>query len=120
MDLLQFKWLTLPLEIQTWWIALPVLTWAWVVGAVVGSFLNVVIHRLPIPELSVVRPRSRCPSCETEIAWYDNIPVCSYLLLKGACRVCQPYFMAIPIHRSRGRSHAFLSRVELWLFNTER
>ena len=88
MDLLQFKWLTLPLEIQTWWIALPVLTWAWVVGAVVGSFLNVVIHRLPIPELSVVRPRSRCPSCETEIAWYDNIPVCSYLLLKGACRVC--------------------------------
>jgi len=88
MELSQFHWLTLPLQIQSLGLSIPILLWAWVVGAVVGSFMNVVIHRMPIPELSVVRPRSRCPKCETEIAWYDNIPVLSYMRLKGACRVC--------------------------------
>ena len=53
----------------------------------VGSFLNVVIHRLPRGE-SLVHPRSRCPSCETQIAGYDNIPVVSWLLLRGRCRHC--------------------------------
>jgi leader peptidase (prepilin peptidase) / N-methyltransferase len=57
------------------------------VGAVVGSFLNVVIHRLPRGE-SLVHPRSRCPSCETQIAGYDNIPIVSWLLLRGRCRHC--------------------------------
>ena len=58
-----------------------------IVGLAVGSFLNVVIYRIPA-RLSVVRPRSRCPSCETDIAWYDNVPVLSYLVLRGRCRHC--------------------------------
>ena len=87
-EITHLKWLLLPLELQPLWLSIPILLWAWVVGAVVGSFLNVVIHRMPVPELSVVKPRSRCPQCETEIPWHDNIPVVSFLWLKGACRVC--------------------------------
>jgi leader peptidase (prepilin peptidase)/N-methyltransferase len=62
---------------------------AWVValGATVGSFLNVVIARVPAGE-SVVRPRSRCPGCRSPIAWYDNVPVVSWLVLRGRCRRC--------------------------------
>ncbi len=52
-----------------------------------GSFLNVVAARLP-QRRSIVRPRSSCPSCSVEIAWYDNIPVVSYLVLRGRCRRC--------------------------------
>jgi leader peptidase (prepilin peptidase) / N-methyltransferase len=52
-----------------------------------GSFLNVVAARLP-ERRSVVHPRSACPTCKTEIAWYDNIPVVSYLVLRGRCRSC--------------------------------
>jgi leader peptidase (prepilin peptidase)/N-methyltransferase len=59
-----------------------------VLGMVIGSFLNVCISRLPLDQ-SVVRPRSRCPHCETPIASYDNIPVVSYLVLGGKCRNCQ-------------------------------
>jgi len=61
--------------------------WVLVVGAVVGSFLNVVIARVPEGE-SVVRPRSRCPACRAAIAWYDNLPVVSWLLLRARCRAC--------------------------------
>jgi leader peptidase (prepilin peptidase) / N-methyltransferase len=57
------------------------------IGLLVGSFLNVVIHRVPLGE-SVVKPRSRCPSCETPIASRDNVPVLSWLLLRGRCRHC--------------------------------
>lgn len=57
------------------------------VGLCVGSFLNVCIHRLPKGE-SVVRPRSRCPRCQHPIAAYDNIPLLSYLVLRGRCRHC--------------------------------
>jgi leader peptidase (prepilin peptidase)/N-methyltransferase len=53
-----------------------------------GSFLNVVAARLP-ERRSLVRPRSACLSCGTEIAWYDNIPVVSYLVLRGRCRSCR-------------------------------
>jgi leader peptidase (prepilin peptidase) / N-methyltransferase len=60
---------------------------AGIVGAVVGSFLNVVIHRLPRGE-SLVHPRSRCPSCGTQIAEYDNVPIVSWLVLRGRCRYC--------------------------------
>ena len=56
-------------------------------GACIGSFLNVVIHRLPLGE-SLVHPRSRCPQCGTEISSLDNIPVLSWLLLRGRCRHC--------------------------------
>ncbi|MGI8632635.1 MAG: prepilin peptidase [Solirubrobacterales bacterium] len=57
-------------------------------GAIVGSFLNVVAYRLPRGE-SVVTPRSRCPGCEKQIAGYDNVPICSWLALRGRCRSCQ-------------------------------
>ena len=58
-----------------------------VFGAIIGSFLNVVIHRVPIEE-SIVFPNSRCPSCDAAIAFYDNIPVLSYVVLGGRCRGC--------------------------------
>jgi leader peptidase (prepilin peptidase)/N-methyltransferase len=57
------------------------------VGAVIGSFLNVVIHRLPRDE-SLVSPPSRCPQCETPVKPYDNVPVVSWLVLRGRCRHC--------------------------------
>jgi len=56
-------------------------------GAVTGSFLSVVAHRVPRGE-SIVAPRSRCASCEVQIAAYDNIPIVSWLLLRGRCRHC--------------------------------
>jgi len=56
-------------------------------GALVGSFLNVCIYRLPLRE-SIVWPGSHCPACSTPIAWYDNIPIISYLILAGRCRSC--------------------------------
>ena len=59
-------------------------------GATIGSFLNVVIYRLPLDK-SIVRPRSFCPTCEQNIAWYDNVPVLSYLLLRARCRHCRSY-----------------------------
>lgn len=58
------------------------------VGLVVGSFLNVCIHRLPKGE-SIVRPPSCCPACGIPIRWYDNVPIVSFLLLKGRCRGCR-------------------------------
>ena len=57
-------------------------------GALIGSFLNVCIHRLPRCE-SIVWPGSHCPSCGTSIAYYDNIPLLSYLWLMGHCRTCR-------------------------------
>lgn len=67
--------------------------WIWAIGltllgAVVGSFLNVCIHRLPRGE-SLVFPASHCPRCGRGISWYDNIPVASYLFLRGRCRHCR-------------------------------
>ncbi len=60
---------------------------AGLLGAAIGSFMNVCVHRLPHGE-SVVRPRSHCPSCGTDIPARDNIPVLSWLLLRGRCRGC--------------------------------
>lgn len=64
---------------------IPVL--AGVYGLLIGSFLNVCSLRWPVDE-SVVRPRSKCPKCDAVIAWYDNIPVASWLVLRGRCRSC--------------------------------
>ena len=66
---------------------------AGIFGAIIGSFLNVVIHRLPREE-SVVLPSSRCPSCGATIAFYDNVPVLSYLMLGGRCRACKTHISA--------------------------
>jgi leader peptidase (prepilin peptidase)/N-methyltransferase len=60
---------------------------AGILGLLIGSFLNVVIHRVPLGE-SVIRPRSRCPQCGAALRERDNIPVLSWLLLRGRCRSC--------------------------------
>ena len=60
---------------------------SFVFGGVVGSFLNVCIYRMPRGE-SVVHPASRCPKCGNSIRWYDNIPIVSWILLRGKCRYC--------------------------------
>ena len=65
-----------------------VLPFAAALGAIIGSFLNVMILRLPKEE-SVVFPGSKCPSCQSPIAWYDNMPVVSWLMLGGKCRSCK-------------------------------
>ena len=58
-------------------------------GLIVGSFLNVCVYRLPL-DLSMTSPaRSFCPACQKTIAWYDNIPVLSFVRLQGRCRHCR-------------------------------
>jgi leader peptidase (prepilin peptidase)/N-methyltransferase len=66
---------------------LVILLFAGAYGAMVGSFLNVCVYRLPL-DRSVITPRSYCPSCAMPIAWYDNIPVFSWLILRAKCRKC--------------------------------
>jgi leader peptidase (prepilin peptidase) / N-methyltransferase len=61
--------------------------YAFVVGACIGSFLNVCIVRWP-RERSVLRPRSRCPRCANQLAWFENVPVLSWIALRGRCRCC--------------------------------
>ena len=63
------------------------LVYAGLLGAAIGSFINVLVARLPAGE-SPVRPRSSCPACGARIRWYDNIPILSWLLLRGRCRRC--------------------------------
>lgn len=63
------------------------LSYSLIIGLVVGSFLNVVIYRVPL-KLSIVRPRSACPQCGHLIAGRDNVPVVSWILLRGRCRQC--------------------------------
>ena len=60
---------------------------AFVFGAVVGSFLNVCIHRMPRSQ-SIVSPPSACPHCGTHIRWIHNIPLVTYLMIRGKCRYC--------------------------------
>jgi leader peptidase (prepilin peptidase)/N-methyltransferase len=70
---------------------------AFAFGAVVGSFLNVVIARVPAGE-SIVAPRSRCPRCKSQLAWFENVPLVSWLLLRARCRHCgQPISARYPV-----------------------
>ncbi len=82
-------------------------------GALIGSFLNVCIYRLPRRE-SLVWPGSHCPSCEVAIAPYDNVPVVSYLLLGGRCRACrEPIAMRYPLVEAL---NALAYAVIIWRF----
>ena len=75
-------------------------TMAGILGAIIGSFLNVVIHRVP-REQSVVFPNSACPACHTALRPYDNIPIFSFLILRGRCRFCRnPISIRYPIVES--------------------
>jgi len=64
------------------------LVYTFVLGACIGSFLNVCIVRWP-EERSILRPRSRCPRCGNQLSWIENIPIVSWLLLRGRCRCCE-------------------------------
>jgi leader peptidase (prepilin peptidase)/N-methyltransferase len=68
-----------------------------ILGAIVGSFLNVCIYRLPLGR-SIVWPPSACASCDRPLAWFENVPIVSYLLLRGRCRTCgRPISIRYPI-----------------------
>ena len=56
-------------------------------GLMVGSFLNVCVYRIPLRR-SIVWPASRCVACDRALAWYENVPVASYVALRGRCRTC--------------------------------
>ena len=88
-------------------------TLAFCLGASIGSFLNVCIHRIPAEE-SVVRPPSRCPGCQSPIAWYDNVPIVSWIVLGGHCRRCRTTIAArYPIVEAATGALALLA---LWRF----
>ena len=76
-------------------------------GLCVGSFLNVVIYRLP-NNMSLAKPNSHCPLCNYELRWYDNIPILSYLILRGKCRNCKT-------HISFRYTAVELANTALWL-----
>ncbi len=83
-----------------------------VVGLLVGSFLNVVIYRVPLRR-SIVHPRSACPACGTPIAWYHNVPIASWLLLRGRCATCRaPISARYPVVEA--------ANAALWLAATAR
>lgn len=63
------------------------MAWLFALGGSVGSFLNVVVYRLPAG-MSLIRPGSHCPACEAAIRWYDNVPIFGWLMLGGRCRDC--------------------------------
>src|SRR5687768_17874608 len=67
---------------------------AFLFGIIIGSFLNVCISRWP-DDLSVVSPRSRCPRCARPITWYENVPILSWLVLRGRCRGCRESISAM-------------------------
>lgn len=84
-----------------------------VFGAVIGSFLNVCIYRMP-RDLSIIMPSSRCTSCNNPISPFDNIPILSYILLRGKCRYCKKYIsLRYPLVEAL---NAFLYVVVLWRY----
>ena len=93
-----------------------VITFAALVGAAVGSFVNVCIFRLPREGLGVSRPRrSFCPSCGFEIAWYDNIPIAGWLVLGGRCRTCRAPFSARYLLVEAGTALVFVLAAQRFL-----
>ena len=92
-------------------ITAPVLVFIFVVGLMVGSFLNVCIYRIPL-EKTIVRGRSYCPSCDSLIPWYLNIPVLSYLILRGRCRACKSPIS--PIYPIVELSNALFTLLSFW------
>ena len=84
-----FLWLSSPARELPSWAGALVMLWAFGLGSVIGSFLNVVIYRVPREDLKVSEPkRSHCPSCDAMIAWHDNIPILSWIVLRAKCRHC--------------------------------
>ncbi|MCL1856688.1 MAG: prepilin peptidase [Kiritimatiellaeota bacterium] len=79
---------TMTVTVGAWWL---LILFVMGFGACVGSFLNVCIYRIPLDQ-SVVSPRSRCMACGTPIAWYHNIPVASYFIVRGRCVACKAPF----------------------------
>src|SRR5208283_233300 len=75
-------WSVMELHVNLLWAA-----GSFLLGAIIGSFLNVVIARVPVGQ-SIVYPPSHCPECRQEIRWYDNVPILSYFMLLGRCRDC--------------------------------
>ena len=67
---------------------LPVTVFVFALGAIVGSFVNVVIYRLPIG-MSVITPPSRCPTCGAKLSWIENFPILGWVLVRGRCRRCR-------------------------------
>jgi leader peptidase (prepilin peptidase) / N-methyltransferase len=91
--------------------------WLFTVGACVGSFLNVVVYRLPRGQ-SLVHPPSRCPNCEHRLAWYDNVPVVGWILLAGKCRYCRkPISARYPIIEAFTGSLFALFYIAIFLFH---
>ena len=80
-----------------------------VLGTIVGSLLNVCIHRLPL-EKSIIWPGSRCSHCLQAIRWYDNVPLLSYVLLRGRCRTCGWLSSLDVRRRDHLQSHSSSSR----------
>lgn len=72
------------------------MVFAFIYGAVIGSFLTVLIDRLP-NKMSIVNPPSHCFTCGAPIKWYDNIPIVSYLVLRGKCRNCHTHYSALSL-----------------------
>ncbi len=75
-------------SINLWVLEVFTAAWCFVMGSVIGSFLNVVIYRMPLG-LNISKPKSRCPVCETPIRTRDNLPIFAWILLRGKCRYCQ-------------------------------
>jgi leader peptidase (prepilin peptidase)/N-methyltransferase len=74
-----------------------VVGWLFVLGAALGSFLNVVVYRLP-RGMSLIRPGSRCPACQQAIRWHDNVPIVGWIVLGGRCRDCRaPISVRYPV-----------------------
>ena len=99
-------------------------TFVIIFGLLIGSFLNVVIHRLPL-EKSIVTPGSSCPECSTPIRWHQNIPLLSYLFLRGKCAKCgvkihwrYPFveFLTAVLFYFSFRGNIDVAQFRLWFF----